>query len=242
MEHGPPNVCREAIPHGEEIHNHLDSALEKIAERDFATLEDVLRTIALLKDAGHMIVIVRRKYGPRLVSADLGDKKMYLISNLLRPDTNPIRWWGKQLQILDCNAQPFFSDPNQIDIALAILVMGAGLNAAGLMLEMPLFDLQPNDRDVVHIVDQDGDSHGAFGAFDGRKIVVSSPRDIQVLAFDALLASRHHSKSWNLSFLGLRFATVDPDGLPDHISAFVRSVFDKTAKSNQPRKINFQPS
>ena len=230
------------MPQEAELNRDLLAALEKIAQHNFGCIENVQETIAILKGAEHTVVIVKNKYRPLLMSVDLCNKKMYLIGNLLRTGTNPISWWGQQIEIPNGIEQPLFSDPVQINMALAILVMGAGLNSLGLMLKLPLFDFEPSDHNMVYVVNQRGEIRGSFATFGSNKIVINAPIDVQVAAFDALLVSRHASSWWNLSFLSLRFSSEYAYGLPEHIAAFVPSAHCLAAKTNQRPKISFHPS
>ena len=222
--------------------SYLLSDLKKIAQNNFSSIEDIQETIAILQSVGHTVVIVKNHYRPLLLSIDLVNEKIYLISELLRPGTNPIIWWERKTEIHHGIQQPLFSDLSQINMALAILVMGAGVNPLGLTLKLPLYDFEPSDHNMAYIVDQTGKVRGSFGTFGRSKIVVNAPIDVQVAALDALLVSRHASNTWNLRFLSLRFSSVYAEGLPDHIAAFVPSVHSSAAKTNQRPKINFHPS
>lgn len=202
---------------------HL-SEMEIIAQQNLGVLDDVKRTIIMLKGARHIVSIVKSKYRPLLISSDLHRQKIYLIDNLLRLDENPIRWWLRNAEISIYNTQPIFTDPSQINMALAILIMGEGLNSQGLTLELGLGGPESYRNNMIRIIDQNGNSIGAFNAYNSRRIVVTAPTAIQITAFEALLDSRSKSSDWNLIFHGLQFTSLQSDRLPEHISTFVHSV------------------
>ncbi|MGY2896160.1 hypothetical protein [Deinococcus sp. UYEF24] len=164
--------------------NNLDLSLEGIARAGLTCVKEVRGTITALGAAGQVVVIIKSRQRPILLSLNQHRKKMYLIDQMLRPNDHPLRWGLQLPEISECTKQPLFSDPYQKNVALAQLVMGASLNVQGLMLELPIPADHLSNANCLKIVDENGVSHGSIEILSASKIIMDLPIVSQAKALE----------------------------------------------------------
>jgi hypothetical protein len=208
----------------------LDSALKGIAEAGQTPIEEVWETIAALKRAGQEVIIIRSRSVPSLLSVDPERRKVYLINDFPSPGHEVLRWALRLRELADCTSQPIFHDDHREDVVLALLIMGAGLNSVGLMLDLAIYQKQPFDGTLIRILDQHGAVHGTINSLHGQNgIMFDAPATVQVAAFEAYLAALYEVKRWNINCRNLKLFTMQYEELPPHLARFVRSSKDYVA-------------
>jgi len=159
--------------------NNLDVSLEGVAQAGLACIEEVRATITALEAAGQVAVIIKSRRRPILLALNQHRRKIYLINQMLHLGDDLLRWGLQLPEVAECTTQELFSDLNQRNIAIAQLVIGASLNAQGLMLELFIPGDRLSSSNCIKVIDQDNASHGNIKIFEANKMQLDLPINIQ---------------------------------------------------------------